>query len=174
MFKHLKPEEFIDLIEGRELPVSRRAHCDACPPCTEVFQSMQATQAALTVLHEDPPEPDWAAFRSSVRDQLLSRSVQRSSAFRRWTGWPIRPAVAWALSLCAVVAATGGLFWQVPKSEPTLIDVTSHTIEVTDDDPEWAAWSTTAVFDEIHHLEVSEQDQLRILLESEQRDLKRQ
>ena len=98
MFGHLKAQEFLNLMEGAELPAERKLHLDGCARCTATLTSMLSVHGAVTSLDADIPEPDWAEFRSSVRDRLLSRAAQRSSAVRRWTGWPIRPAAASALS----------------------------------------------------------------------------
>src|SRR5690349_24114956 len=99
MFGHLRAEDFVNLVEGAELSANHRSHIDACPRCRSTWESMRSVHSEMTSIETDIPEPDWEQFRLSVRDELLSRSIQRESAVRRWTGWPIRPAAAWALSV---------------------------------------------------------------------------
>src|SRR5439155_27270780 len=113
----------------------------------------------------------WVQFRSSVRDELLSRSVQRQTAVRRWTGWSIRPAVAWALSLLmAVGITTAALFWNTGLSKvdvrgvdprpPAAIEPVADTIEPG---PE------KSLFDDLVSLGDEQQEQLRRMLESAQK-----
>src|SRR3989441_1224680 len=110
MFGHLKGRDFVNLMEGIELPAKRRSHLDECARCRATWQSLESIHAEVstevTSMDDEIPEPDWVQFRSSVRDRLLSRSIQRETAVRRWTGWAIRPAMAWALSLFLVVGVT--------------------------------------------------------------------
>ena len=103
MLGHLKPEDFVNLMEGDEVPTKYRTHIDSCLRCQATWESLRSVHAEITSIETDIPEPDWAHFRSSVRDDLLSRSIQRQTAVRRWTGWSIRPAVAWALSLLMAI-----------------------------------------------------------------------
>ena len=87
MFGHLNAEEFMNLIETGSIAVNRQKHLSSCASCKSRLQSSIATYHSLAVGERDIPEPDWADFRNSVRTSLLSRSVQRESAIRRWTGW---------------------------------------------------------------------------------------
>src|SRR5215831_3007183 len=96
MFGHLKPEEFINALEGDGLPSAdlskeRLAHLNSCAVCTAQLRSIATVRNELTMDGQTIPEPDWNDFRNSVRLELLSRSVQREATLRRWTGWPIRP-----------------------------------------------------------------------------------
>src|SRR5687767_416452 len=112
MFTHLKAAEFVNLLEGIALKGNRRAHLDACKSCRATLHSMQSVHREVSTLDSDIPEPDWSEFRSSVRNELLSRSVKRASVVRRWTGWNVRPAVAWAASVILAVGILGaGLVW---------------------------------------------------------------
>src|SRR5262247_4191069 len=106
MLRHLKAADFVNLIEGAELPAKHQAHIDTCARCRATWESMRSVHAEITSVEMDIPEPDWAHFRSSVRDALLSRSIQRQTAVRRLTGWAIRPGFAWALSLLMAVGIT--------------------------------------------------------------------
>src|SRR5215470_11966921 len=106
MFGHLKAKDFVNLMGGIELPAKHRSHLEACTQCQAAWKSVQSIHAELGSLDSGIPEPDWSQFRSSVRDRLLSRSIQRESALRRWTGWAIRPATAWAFSLFMAAGLT--------------------------------------------------------------------
>src|SRR5436190_4775434 len=99
MFGHLKAEEFINTVEGVSLPVARRKHLDNCVICAAQLQSIQSAYNRLAGEEAEVPEPEWDDFRSNVRLELLSRAIKRESTVRRWTGWSVRPAMAWALSL---------------------------------------------------------------------------
>ena len=135
------------------------------------MESVHSEFSSLESLGTDVPEPDWDEFRNSVRSELLSRSVQRTSAVRRWTGWPIRPAMAWALSLViAVAATTGGFLWlqrtaapvtvsSVPVAAPDDVDMEADFVDAVISD-----WSQTDLFDELVNLEEKEQETLRLLL----------
>src|SRR5436309_12581102 len=106
MFGHLRAADFVNLMERAELPAKHKAHIDACARCRGTWESLQSVHAEVTSMETDIVEPDWVQFRSSVRDELLSRSIRRESAMRRWTGWAARPAVAWALSVFLAVGIT--------------------------------------------------------------------
>src|SRR5205814_9951846 len=119
----------------------------------------------------DIPEPDWGHFRSSVRDQLLSRSIQRQSAMRRWSGWSIRPAAAWALSLLlAIGVTTFTVLWKIDDHAPVSTELTvsppvQPVAEVLDTAGE------KSVFEDIVSLGEEQQEQLRQMLESAQKGL---
>ncbi len=169
MFGHLKPEDFVNLMEGVEPPAKHRAHLDTCVSCRATWKSVQSAHAEVTSMDTKIPEPDWVQFRSSIRDQMLSRSIQRETAVRRWTGWTIRPAAAWALSMFMAVGVTAVAFlWntehqipapavrlETPKPEPLA--------EVTEAGPE------RTLFDDLVQLGDKEQEQLRQMLESAQK-----
>src|SRR5438093_8689025 len=117
MFGHLKAKDFVNLMEGIELPAKYRSHLEACSQCQAAWRSIESIHTELGLLDSGIPEPDWTEFRSSVRDRLLSRSIQRETAVRRWTGWAIRPAMAWALSLLLIVGLTTVIvLWNAGKT----------------------------------------------------------
>src|SRR5262245_9205634 len=120
MFGHLKAANFVNLMEGIELSENDRKHLNGCLRCRSTWESMRSVQAEMSSLETEIPEPDWAEFRSSVRDKLLSRSVQRETTMRRWTGWAVRPAVAWALSVfMAVGITTVTVLWKIDHPLPS-------------------------------------------------------
>ena len=168
MFGHLKAEDFVNLMDGAEPSARRRSHLDECTQCSATWQSLKSIHTEVTSLGEDIAEPDWAQFRSSVRDRLLSRSVQRESAVRRWTGWAVRPAGAWALLvLLAVGIPTGAFLWHlrgdvepIPVVQTTPPAPSAEYVEVGTD---------AAVFDDLIQLTEMEQEQLRQMLESAQK-----
>jgi hypothetical protein len=167
MFGHLKAKDFVNLMEGVELPAKCRSHLDACTRCQTAWKSIESIHTELGSLDCDIPEPDWTEFRSSVRDQLLSRSIQRDSAVRRWTGWAMRPAMAWILSLLMIVGFTAvAILWNSNKTPPSsnlfeapVSESVSETIEVG---PE------RGLFDDLVQLGEDQQEQLRQILNSPQ------
>jgi hypothetical protein len=166
MFGHLKAKDFVNLMEGVQLPPKYRLHLDSCTECQASCKSVEAIHAELASLDSGIPEPDWLQFRSSVRDRLLSRSIQRESAVRRWTGWAMRPGMAWALSLLLIVGLTtviilwtGGKTPSPPAfSETPSPETTSETFEAV---PE------RALFDDLMQLGDDEQKQLQQMLSSQ-------
>jgi hypothetical protein len=96
MFGHLNAEEFINLIEGHDLPARRQAHLQSCRTCTETFVSAQAFHSEIAksaveanadgaidgMDNQDIPEPDWFQFRADVRNTMLSRAAQPFSDSR--------------------------------------------------------------------------------------------
>src|SRR5206468_8277000 len=130
--------------------------------------AVQGVQAQMTPSENDVPEPDWAEFRSDVRDAMLSRSIQRNAALRRWTGWPLPPAMSWSLSVVFIAGLTAGmLVWNQRGVEPAAPPVSENEI-VADNplsDTEAAVWAQTDVFDELAQLKDDEADNLRQLLE---------
>ena len=168
MLGHLKAEDFINLIEGAELPAKHQGHIDGCARCRATWQSMRTVHAEITSMETDIPEPDWTQFRASIRDELLSRSIQRESTMRRWTGWAIRPAVAWALSMLMVVGITTvTVLWKIDSRAPTSIPAgiepsipIEPSAEMIESGPE------KSLFDDVVSLGEEEQEQLRQMLES--------
>ena len=168
MLGHLKAEDFVNLMEGAELPAKRRSHIDSCARCRATWESMRSVHAEMTSLDADVPEPDWEHFRASVRDELLSRSVQRESTLRRWTGWAIRPAVAWALSiLMAVGITTVTVLWKT--NDPTSTPTPPSTVATVPLEPATEAFEAgpeKLLFDDVVSLGEEEQEQFRQMLES--------
>jgi hypothetical protein len=168
MFSHLKAEDFVNLLEGAELPAKRRSHIETCARCRSTWESMRSVHAEITAMETDIPEPDWSHFRSSVRDELLSRSIQRQTAVRRWTGWAIRPSFAWALSLLmAIGITTMTVLWRIDNRAPDSSNITvapaEAPIEVIEAGPE------RSLFDDVIALGEEEQEQFRQMLELEQK-----
>jgi hypothetical protein len=164
MFGHLKAEDFVNLMEGAELSTAQRKHIAGCSECHATWEYMRSAHSEMSSMETDIPEPDWSSFRSSVRDELLSRSIQRQSTVRRWTGWAIRPATAWALSLLlAVGVTTVTVLWRSPAPvpyAPPKPPVVEPAAEVIDAGPE------KALFEDVMALGEEQQEQLRRMLES--------
>src|SRR5262249_44700241 len=121
MFGHLKANDFVNLIEGIDHPAAKHSsHLESCARCRATWKSLESLRSQVSSMDDEIPEPDWEHFRSSVRDRLLSRSIQRQTVVRRWTGWAIRPAMAWALSLLFVAGLTVlTVVWNGSKTVPT-------------------------------------------------------
>jgi hypothetical protein len=180
MFGHLKAEEFVNVMEGVAIASERRRHLDHCAHCSAVWKSMESARADFAAIADDVPEPNWDEFRSSVRSELLSRSVQRTSTFRRWTGWPIRPAMAWGMSILMVIGVmTGGFLWHHERSHPAetttgLTDISATVTPAAETgtiEAEMSVWSQAGVFEELLQLETVEEEYLREMLESAQQEV---
>ena len=168
MVGHLKAKDFVNLMEGIEPPEKYRAHLDACADCRGRWHALESVHAGVSSMDDDIPEPDWVQFRSNVRDRVLSRSIQRETAVRRWTGWAIRPAVAWALSLLLVVGLTTvTVMWHTGKSSSPAPSFVSPAFEPSAEAIE--AVPEKALFDDLVQLGDEEQEQLRQILESSQK-----
>ncbi len=178
MWGHLKAEEFITLIEGGSLTSRSRAHLEACPQCQKSKESVEGAYTMVANTDASVPEPDWSEFRTSVRDEMLSRSVQRQTAIRRWTGWSLRPALAWSLTIMIAVGVTAGAFiWNGNRTEtapvvsvveaPASTGVDSTAFENRGFEEELSVWSNKTVFDELATLESEEEESLLQLLATE-------
>lgn len=168
MLGHLKEQDFVNLMEGAVPLAKHQAHIQACRSCRTTWQAMESLKAGVESMDNDIPEPEWDRFRASVRDQLLSRSIQRQSIVRRWTGWAIRPALAWGLSLVlAVGIPTGAFLWHLQKenaaSSKTSILQTLPAAELIE------AGTEKSVFDDVVDLSDMEQEQLQQMLEAAQK-----
>jgi hypothetical protein len=172
MFGHLKARDFVNLMEGVDLPAKYRSHLDACARCRTTWKSLESVHADFSSevrsLDDEIPEPDWLQFRSSVRDRVLSRSIQRETAVRRWTGWAIRPAMAWALSLFLVVGVTTvTVMWNSGRTETP-----SNSVEMSTSEPVAETVETgpeRGLFDDLIQLGDDEQEQFQLMLESSQK-----
>jgi len=167
MFGHLKPADFVNLMEGGEPTTGQRTHLDSCARCREVWNASKPLYAGMTSLDSEMVEPDWEEFRSSVRDRLLSRSIQRQTSVRRWTGWAVRPGMAWALSLLlAVGIPTGAFLWHLDHENKAATAAQSQGVVPAA--TLFEATSDKTVFDDVIQLTDMEQAQLQQLLESAQ------
>jgi len=171
MLGHLRPDEFMVAIDGGSLPVERKAHVDSCTGCMAQLHSIETAYHTLlqSADDQDIPEPDWTEFRGSVRTELLSRSIQRESAVRRWTGWPVRPAMAWAFSFLLLMCVSAGVFyWHLSHEMPPTLVQTTAPVDSIDDDADVTAWTNTSVFEELSTMEEPQAERLRLLIESAQ------
>ena len=167
MFGHLSAEDFVNLIDGVDLPPKRRAHIDSCARCHATWRSMQSMHIGVSSMDGEIPEPDWGQFRLSVRDQLLSRSIQRSTAVRRWTGWAFRPVTGWALSAVLVAGITTTVMWKAGQETPSPASVVEPATDSTNDVIE--VGPERALFDDVVSLEDEQQEKLLELLQAAQK-----
>jgi hypothetical protein len=167
MFGHLKAEDFVNLLDDADLPMEHRSHIDTCERCRATWEFVRSAHAEMSAMDTEIPEPDWTQFRSCVRDELLSRSVQRETTVRRWTGWTVRPAMAWALSLLlAVGLTTVTVLWKTGgRPAPSAVHIEATFVEPTAEISE--AGPEKSLFDEVGSLGEEQQERLRQMLESE-------
>lgn len=176
MFGHLKPEEFVNAVEGEGplsaiLSKSRLEHLESCSLCAAQLRSIEAVRGDLTMDDGEIPEPNWNEFRNSVRLELLSRSIQRETSVRRWTGWSIRPTLAWALSLAlVVVVSVGGFFWHIRQDQARTSSAVMQDValDVAADSEAMPAWTGSGVFQQLSTLEEPQVERLQLLIESAQ------
>ncbi len=183
MFSHLKSEEFVNLLEGITLDPRRIAHLDGCPQCSETLESISETyqdvaNECVEAAGVDMPDIDWRAVRSSVRNQLLARSVKRTTAVQRWTGWRLTPSAAWgmgfALLLTVALFASFTGSGPMPESIPAVeVDtgsaddgLTFYMDEAEASQAEAMAWAETEIFTVLNELETEETELLRELIAS--------
>jgi hypothetical protein len=167
MFGHLKEQDFVNLMEGVELPEKSLAHVETCAACRATWKSLESIHAGISSMDDEIPEPDWETFRSSVRDRVLSRSIQRETAVRRWTGWAIRPAMAWALSLLLVAGVTAVMvLWNSGGEGTSLRSIESPVAEPAAE-VAIEAGPERSLFDDLMQLGDDEQAQLQQILESQ-------
>ncbi len=134
-FRHLRAEEFIDLLDGNGLSEERTGHVARCSDCRTTLASITRLRGDISEAERMDAEAadaavanaDWLELRSSVRDRLLARSVKRSSVLQRWTGWTLRPAASWSLALMILVSGmTAGGLWHYKT-----VHLTNRAIDTT-------------------------------------------
>lgn len=190
--QHLGAKEFMNLLDGLDLPEEGASHLAKCSDC-------RTTLTSITSLYRDISEStrvdtddadaalanvDWLELRSSVRDRLLARAVKRASVLQRWTGWTLRPATAWSLALLTLVSGmTIGGWWHYRTvhlaDEIAGISLTEGVDSSSRDSDLWFglfpedsegfeaevfAWSQTEIFTALNELAVGEEEVLRELI----------
>jgi hypothetical protein len=177
MFGHFKSDELMNAVEGMQMPANRQKHLDSCAACASKLRAIEAVHKSIAIEDTDIPEPDWNDFRDNVRLELLSRSVKRESAVRRWTGWSVRPAMAWAASFVILICVSaGGFLWHMSndrqQATDSFIATGANTAGVPADDSEIdasaTAWGHTNLFEDLASIEGKQAEQVRQLLESAQ------
>ncbi len=189
MFGHLESSNFISVLDGNEIPPKQARHLQKCASCRGTLAVLGEVHADLAATRQDPldhemAQIDWDGLRSSVRDGLLARSVERSSRLRRWTGAAMRPAAAWSLSLILLVSAmTAGGFWHYRTDHRTPVNAPAPSVDApVAVDPALAAfdsatgiaadamgteelaWPQTDLFSMLGQLEPGEEEVLRELI----------
>ena len=84
-FRHLRAEEFIDLLDGNGLSEERTGHVARWSDCRTTLASITRLRGDISEAERMDAEAadaavanaDWLELRSSVRDRLLARSVKR-------------------------------------------------------------------------------------------------
>jgi hypothetical protein len=169
LFRHLNAEDFTNLLEGTSLPDHRRAHLQSCAQCLRKFRSIQEVRNEIEEIRAEDdeyiPEPDWAEFRSEVRNTLLSRSIQRENAARSWI---LRPATAWGFSMALAVAVLviSGVLWSGPETQPETATLTLEEAVVNPEEfTTLAAVSQPDALGDLLNLNADEAESLRRILD---------
>jgi hypothetical protein len=173
MFGHLKAEDFINMFDGVALSERKQQHFASCAQCRQTFDATNQVRAKVALManesEEHLPEPDWSGFRASVRDRLLSRSIQRESTQHRWSVWPWKPAMVWSMSVMFALGLTTGLFvWSRTAGNGehlTPVGVITEAEIDADSLPEIEAWIERDAFEELARLGSDEAAVLGTLLQ---------
>jgi hypothetical protein len=173
MFGHLKAEDFTNLLEGAMLSDRLQTHLQACAHCRKKFESVQEVRSQMEGMRMDAdefiPEPDWSEFRSDVRNALLSRSVKRENAARRWLGgFTWKPALAWGFSMLLVFGLTFGVLWNQRHVAPESGDIAQGSEEV--DLNSLAVITQPDIFDDLVNLNADEALTLQMILDDMARE----
>jgi hypothetical protein len=173
MLRHLKAEDFTNLLDGAKLTERLQTHLQSCPQCMKTFESIQGVRNQIEEMRAESaeyvPEPDWAEFRSDVRTALLSRSVKRENASRGWfggMGW--QPAMTWGISMVLVIGMAGVLWnhqHQHLESQPEEVVAIDTGSQEDVDMNSLASLSQTDVFDELVQLDADDALSLQMTLD---------
>jgi hypothetical protein len=176
--KHLKPVEFVDVLEGGMLPPRRRSHLDHCEQCQAGIESIRPLYEDLGVTASIPDggdSVDFEAIRRGIRQALLARAVKRSRRLGP-LGLGYGPLNVRGLTLALFVLALGlGGMWHYRTahtvrdagtgSDTAYVDDTLFLIDAAEAlEVEATAWSGTDIFAELAELDTGEQETLRELI----------
>jgi hypothetical protein len=125
--KHLRPEEFVDFVDGGKRSTS---HLDACPECRDHLDQMRQTMKM--VADTDVPEPSpifWDHLSSRVHEAIANDI----SIARPWlTGWFVPASVAAIIALAfalSIYAPSRSANQQTPQ--PSASAAVTESIEST-------------------------------------------
>lgn len=128
----LRPDEFIDLLDGAGEPAARAhvAHCAACQATlADVQQALQAAQAL------DVPEPS-PLFWPQVNARVAAAVTADAAPARGWRGWlrldVLVPLAGLALLVVALASAVGRV--ATPESAPIIALDQSEALVPADTD----------------------------------------
>lgn len=132
MTNHLRPDEFVDAMDGA-LPAARGAHLQDCTQCRAELDGLLSMQHEARA--DNAPEPSplfWDHFSARVREAAARETITRESWWR--TGW--QPIAALTVAAAAVV-----LVLQMRPTPavvpPELMPVTVTTESGLEDDGSW-------------------------------------
>lgn len=177
MFGHLKNAEFIEIIEDEgRTSAEQKAHLDSCAACTSTLKAASATYMKFAETAGEVPDLDWEEFRSSVRDGLLSHSIQRQSALRRWIGWLAPSSPAWTVSFAlAAVFAVSGLLWHVEldrrasaenAAASNMLPALYIDTDAATADSELSSWSHSDAFVSMADMSEEQATEMRTIMQS--------
>jgi len=123
---HLKPDQFVDLVEGERSEASF-PHLAVCRECRDELTALGGVMTSAR--QADVPEPALFFF-----DQLSARvreRVDRDAGQRRWLGWLLRPQVLVPciamVPIALLIVATSGRRSDIRHADPinTATSITS-------------------------------------------------
>lgn len=115
----LRPEEFVDALDGSLAP-ARRAHLESCAPCRQTLADLRAAWAAAQADGVPDPSPFfWPAVNARVRAAIADERRTTHTVGGAWSAWRRWTAVAPLGGLALLVVA---LVWIVgrPGAPPML------------------------------------------------------
>lgn len=100
MTEHLRPDQFVDALEGA-LPAEHAAHLELCDACRAELERLRTVHGDL--LADDIPEPSplfWEHFSARVHEATAREPIAAASWWR--AGW--RPVVALGAAAAVILA----------------------------------------------------------------------
>lgn len=132
MTNHLRPDEFVDAIDGA-LATARGVHLEQCAECRAELDGLLSMQREAAA--DDAPEPSplfWDHFSARVREATARENRTTAPWWR--TGWQPIAALAVAAASVVLVLQMRSTRAVVP---PELMPVTFTTESALEDDASW-------------------------------------
>jgi hypothetical protein len=131
MTNHLRPEEFIEALDGALAP-NRQAHLEACGECRQELEQLHSLVGDVRGV--DAPEPSplfWDHFSARVKQATLAEPMPAAAAW--WREW-WRP-----IGAVATGAATLALMFALRPVAPVVSSpsIESSVVEAVADDGSW-------------------------------------
>lgn len=118
----LRPEEFVDLLDGHPLAPARRTHVETCPACRASLADLTAAlRDARAGGVPEPPPFFWTGVNARVRAavDVDPRSQSVRSGVTAWLRWDTVVAIA---GMAAVLMVLAGAVDRVPHGTPLPVE----------------------------------------------------
>jgi hypothetical protein len=127
----LRPEEFVDLLDGRPLAPARRAHVEACPVCRASLADLAAAlHDARTGDVPEPPPFFWTGVNARVRAAVDAepRPSPVRSGVAAWLRWDTVVSIA---GIAVVLVMLGSAVDEVPRDTPISVEAPATAAAVS-------------------------------------------